>query len=378
VAFLEVGPVPVHVGVLWPTQAEALACPSGEMTPGLCARCGHVYNVDFDPERVDYSRTYDNALHFSSVFQAYENELARRLFEQHDLAGKTVVEIGCGSGHFLGGLMELGAARGFGYDPSHDSTRVDPLARGRVEFVRGHYPETPVDGGADLVVLRHVLEHVDEPARMLASLHEGLGAKPGAALYCEVPNGLLALREHSIWDLMYEHCSYFVPESLRWGMEAAGFEVLHLEAAYGGQFLGCSARVPAAPPAITAPDPAALDLLASDAGAYREHFEHKRDDLRRRLAELAAAGRRVVVWGAGGKTVGLAAVTGADSGIELAVDVNPGKQGTFLAGSGWRISAPEELQAVRPDVVLLPNPIYRDEVAADLSRLGVSAELWTV
>ena len=381
VAFLEVGDVPAHVGVLWSTREEARACPAGPMTPGFCARCGHVYNVGFDPTIVDYGRAYDNALHFSSVFQEYEQELARRLDARYRLSGKTVVEIGCGSGHFLGLLMEKGAARGFGYDPSHDPDRVDPLAQGRVEFVRGHYPETQVEGGADLVVLRHVLEHVAEPQGMLSSLREGLSAKPGAVLYCEVPNGLLAIRENSIWDLMYEHCSYFVAESLRWALEAAGFEVLHLEQSYSGQFLGAEARVADAPDvvgALSVPDPAELERLAMDARSFGRHFEQRRDALRARLAELEAEGGRAVVWGAGGKTVGLASLVGEDSRIELAVDVNPGKQGTFLAGSGWRIVAPEELKEVRPDVVLLPNPIYRDEVEADLQRLEVPAKLWIV
>jgi len=59
----------------------------------------------------------------------------------------------------------------------------------------------------------------------------------------------------------------------------------------------------------------------------------------------------------------------ADS-IEAVVDVNPGKQGSHLAGSGLEIVAPESLRELRPDVVIVMNPIYREEIERDLARLS--------
>jgi hypothetical protein len=53
-------------------------------------------------------------------------------------------------------------------------------------------------------------------------------------------------------------------------------------------------------------------------------------------------------------------------------------QGKFIAGAGNEIVAPERLTEIRPDVVFLMNPIYRDEVQADLDRLRVDAELVAV
>ena len=61
--------------------------------------------------------------------------------------------------------------------------------------------------------------------------------------------------------------------------------------------------------------------------------------------------------------------------IDRVVDINPHKQGKFLAGTGQQIVAPEQLRDAPPDVVLLMNPIYRDEVAAQLSDLKRSPQL---
>jgi hypothetical protein len=60
------------------------------------------------------------------------------------------------------------------------------------------------------------------------------------------------------------------------------------------------------------------------------------------------------------------------------VDINPHKHGTYLPGGGQQIVAPQTLREYRPDVVIAMNPVYREEIAADLGRLGVRAELLTL
>ncbi|MCK5572471.1 MAG: SAM-dependent methyltransferase, partial [Bacteroidetes bacterium] len=56
-------------------------------------------------------------------------------------------------------------------------------------------------------------------------------------------------------------------------------------------------------------------------------------------------------------------------------DINPYKRGTYMAGTGQEIVLPEFLQSYRPDVVVVMNPIYCDEIRDDLSKLDVHAEL---
>jgi len=49
-----------------------------------------------------------------------------------------------------------------------------------------------------------------------------------------------------------------------------------------------------------------------------------------------------------------------------------------MAGTGQQIVSPTFLREYRPDVVLVMNPIYRDEIQRDLARLDVSADVVTV
>ena len=117
--FFSLEDVPVYCNVLWPTREEALAAPTGSIRLGVCAGCGLVHNTRFDPSLVEYTGDYENSLHFSPRFSRYAEELADHLFKAHDLAGRTVLEIGCGKGEFLAMLCRGGRAHGLGFDSSY-------------------------------------------------------------------------------------------------------------------------------------------------------------------------------------------------------------------------------------------------------------------
>lgn len=361
--------VPVHVGRLWPTADSAADAPTGPVDLGVCPACGFVYNAAFDPGLVDYEGSYDNALHHSDVFLAYEDELVERLLAAHDLADGLVVEVGCGPGHFLGLVCGRAGARGIGFDPSHEPEFRDPLADERVRIERGLLE--PGSGlGADLVVARHVLEHVADPGALLASLRDALG--PGGAIYVEVPNANFLLRDGSLWDVIYEHCGYFRPETLAWAAQQAGFRDVEVASAYEGQFLGLTARVGEAAGAPVDPDAA---RAVEEARRFGDLFRGQREAWGNALQARLDDGERVVVWGAGAKAVSFLNLLPRADEIACLVDRNPRKQGTHLAGMGTPILAPERLGEVGADTVVVMNPAYTEEITADLVGLGIDADV---
>ena len=112
---------------------------------------------------------------------------------------------------------------------------------------------------------------------------------------------------------------------------------------------------------------------------FVEHYEARRARWRALLTEWRAAGKRVVLWGGGSKGVAFLTTLGeAATDIAYAVDINPIKTGTFMAGTGQEIVAPAFLRDYRPDVVVIMNPVYRDEITADLSALGLAPEILTL
>jgi hypothetical protein len=79
--------------------------------------------------------------------------------------------------------------------------------------------------------------------------------------------------------------------------------------------------------------------------------------------------------GAGAKAVTFLNITDpAGSAISHVVDVNARKAGRFLAGSGQEIIEPSAVRELRPEVIVLMNPSYREEICSAVCALGLDLE----
>ena len=375
--FFELKQTPVNVCVQWPTREEALRCARGDIRLAFCGQCGFVWNEAFDAGLLDYSQAYENSLFCSELYEQYTRQLLGRLIDRYALVGKTMIDIGCGKGDFLYMFCELSGGRGIGFDTSYEEVADDHGLGERVEIIRDFYSEAYKDYQADVVASRYVFEHIEEPGRFLETVRSAIGQRRRAVVYFEVPNVSLILRELCIWDIIYEHCSYFGASALREVFERHGFEVLDVYEGYGGQFLAIEARVKEGRTAEVTTGQGRqgeLERMRGEVERFREQYEQLLALWRGRLAGWAAKGKRAVLWGAGSKGVGLLNALGVTEQIKYIVDINPRKAGKYVAGTGQRIVGPEFLREERPDVIILPNPIYREEIAARVSELGLQAE----
>ncbi len=370
--FFRLDNAPLHVGVQWPTPEAARQCPRGDIDLVFCGGCGLIFNRAFDAARLAYTGQYDNSLFFSARYQQFAHSTVERLIDRYSLRQKTIIEIGCGKGDFLRLLCEAGDNRGFGFDPSCD---VESDPGGRVQFIRDYYSPAYARYAPDLICCRQVFEHVPTPREFLADLRAAVADRPQAALYFDVPNVRIILRDLHVWTIIYEHCLYFSAESLAAIFQACGFEVLHLQECFGGQFLEVEAR-PAPLSRSTVSQAPDLHDLAAYVTSFPRQFDHCRSRWEERLEALERTGSRAVAWGAGARTIGAFNALRIGSQIPYVVDINPRKQGTYLAGTAQQIVGPAFLRDYQPALVVVMNGIYQDEIRARLRDLDVEAELW--
>ena len=64
--------------------------------------------------------------------------------------------------------------------------------------------------------------------------------------------------------------------------------------------------------------------------------------------------------------------------IEYVVDINPNRQNTYMAGTGQKIISPDFLREYQPDLVIVMNSIYYEEIKQTLSRLSLDPEIITI
>ena len=92
-----------------------------------------------------------------------------------------------------------------------------------------------------------------------------------------------------------------------------------------------------------------------------------------RLGDLARTNGRAVVWGAGSKGITFANTGDTDAGSIVAlVDINARKHGMVAPGIALPVVAPADLRRLAPDLVLISNARYQDEIRAMVADLGIA------
>ncbi len=373
--FFAVDSVPANSCLLLESEADARTFPRGRLDLAVCRGCGFITNRAFEPALTEYSTRYEETQAFSPTFVEFGKSLAKRWVDRYRLHGAHVLEIGCGKGEFLVWMVEAGAGGGTGIDPGVRPERLDGAYASRIEWIADRYDARSLHLQADAIVCRHTLEHIAPVHDFLTLIRRHIAHRDVPVLF-EVPDTRRVLQNVAFWDIYYEHCSYFTAGSVARLFRRCGFEVLNVAVDYGDQYLLIEAR-PAADVPSTAPLP--IEEQACDVLNLAVHFAKRYDEMvatwSARLAEIRSRGGNAVLWGGGSKAVSFLSAPSLSSAISRVVDINPHKQGRFLAGTGHEVVAPDEVQALRPDLVVVANPVYLDEIGDRLAAMGVTCEV---
>lgn len=372
--FVSRGEVPCHQHLVYATPEEARGIARGNIDMAACASCGFVFNRSFDPARLSYGQSYDNAQSHSAHFDAYLDGLAGMLVRDRQVRDCTIVEVGCGKGEFLRKLVGDPATGncGIGFDPSY----IGPESEldGRLVFRKSYYDASCAAVPADVVICRHVIEHIQTPLDLLRSVRAALSQARDARVFFETPAVEWILRGQVIWDFFYEHCSLFSAISIRAAFQRAGFRVEDVHYIFGEQYLWVEASPmdTGAAGEAESPDPSELIALTH---AYSEAEAQLIGHLKARLDE--ACGRmKIAVWGAGAKGVTLANLLDPDgTRIDCLIDLNPNKQGRFVPGTGHPIVSPAQAAGRGVAMAVLMNPNYRNENLKILAEQNIRMDL---
>jgi C-methyltransferase C-terminal domain/Methyltransferase domain len=366
--------LPVHSCLLMDTRDEAMAVPLGSLDLVLCPVCGYLANRAFAESLPAYSSRYEDSQAFSTTFVAYATELARQWVHDWSLGGRTVVEIGAGRGDFSRMLGDAGAGRVIAMDPTIDPVRFGSGDQRIEPLIRTFRTAADLPACA-AVVMRHVLEHVDDPVALLTGLREALAPHPEVPVLVEVPDATRIMTEGAFWDVYYEHCAYLTAATARTLFESCGFAVRRLSSAYDSQYLLVEATASGTPGPARMPG-AELSALRDLTTGFGEAVDTIVQTWAEALRQRRAADQRVVVWGAGSKgSAFLLALGEVAAAVDRVIDINPHLTGKFIAGTGHPIVAPADLARLRSDLVVVMNPVYLNEIGGMVAELSPGSDV---
>ena len=376
--FFEMRDVPVREGYLARDRNEAINCDMGDIVLCFCSSCGHIWNSEFDPDKLKLDTQYDVSLFHSASYRAYIDDTIERLKSRYDIAGKAALEIACGKGDFLRALVAHGSSHAYGFDPTFAESSLAVADRQRITAHRAFYDESYRSLRIALVTCRSALQYFSRPRPFLESIHRTLADQPDTVLYFEVPNAEETFTQGIVWNVAYELGCFFSPASLSRLFRECGFDVLDVLSGLGGSQLEIEARHSGSHLATRFESLASIEAMSAKVDSFSRVREARVRDWTARLAREAAAGRTVALWGAGHRAISFLCSIPDTSAIKFAVDINPARQGSYLPGVGLPVVAPEQLKSAPADLVVATNPNYAREIRAQLAALNVSCEFETL
>ena len=315
--------VPIFQNKVYDTYDEALNCKKSHIRLMQCKNCNFIFNSEFKPEIMDYDQDYHNEQENSKLFL---NHLDSAMDIVTSLNPKKIIEIGCGKGTFLNMLLKKG----------YDVIGFDPAYEGGSKFIKKEYYSKDYPITADLIILRHTLEHIKNPFSFLRSI-----SNTNSKIYVEIPSMDWIIKKKAFWDIHYEHCNYFLEYTLNNIFD--NYKCIPL---FDNQYFGLVGKL--------------KNIL------YNKNLSNKFNININFLKESFIKKdilkyKNVYIWGAGAKGNTFLNTIKNFNFIRGVIDINIKKQNKFIGGTGHKIISPKEIP-LNIDLIIVMNDIYIDEI----------------
>lgn len=215
----------------------------------------------------------------------------------------------------------------------------------------------------DLLIMRHVLEHLLDPAAFIDQLAWGaLQANKPVRLFAEMPCVDRVLQSKRLVDFFYEHPSQFTTRSFTTLMEQGG-EILDLEHGYDGEVIYALVELKV---------PQQYQQLARESEDFYKQAFISKTQIKAQLKNLIDTGKKVAIWGGTGKAAAFIHYFDVDAThFSLVVDSDLDKVGTFVPKTGQQIQYRDVLKEQKVDILIIPPQWRANDILAEMNREGI-------
>lgn len=311
--------------------------PAGPLTVLLCRDCDYC----FLKEVIDCS-IYNNYIYTPQISEdvvTYLRDFVLNITTELRLeSGQRGLEIGSGDGSLCREFNNVGIMF-TGVEPSKILSKISK-EQNKVETHNAFMNVGLADSIGrkfDLIVVRHVLEHIDAFASFFAAIDKCL--KPEGTLVVEVPYLGDIVNQKQFYAFFFEHLSYFNVTTLSNLLEHFGFFINRIKFVYpeGGSVLVHATRKYTPPQERTDFESGSLSQLKKAFASFRRMFEN-----------LIKENGHIAAYGAGQRGITLLNLLGASNANVTAIfDENPVYHGLLTPQSGIPVRSPLEMNRDR-------------------------------
>lgn len=290
--------------------------------------------------------------------------------------GASVLEVGCAEAYFLNRIWEIKNknVRISGVEPSKKylDTAIKLIPSGKfynniienVYFGKEKF---------DLIILRHVLEHVQSPVVNLKIISAILNKN--GRIYVEVPDASIPAEVVNQY-FHHEHLSYFTLETLTGTLARVGLRTIYIDqsianprnSGFDYPVLRAIAIPDAKMPVSNYPDQPGL-IWERHSRSKKIFFEKKLSPILKHVESLSLQGKKLGLFGAGPHTMDLLGQIQIPLTVwSVIFDNNPAKHGKQLRGIPIERPTPERLSKL--DAILVSSKAFEGEIVDQLHEIA--------
>jgi len=351
--------VPTLQNRVYVSELEAKQCSVGIVSLTYCKACNFTFNASFDDKIVIYDENYNNGVP-SQIFIEYYQEISKYIYEKYGLQNGTVYDIGCGKGTFLNILCKMYPdVTGIGIDPSYVGS-LQP--KENLTFIQEFFDASQVKLHPDLILCRHVFEHLEFPKNFLEILRNPISKYDNVPIFIEVPDFNWIVQNKTFWDLCYEHCNYFSEYSLQFMFNNSWSTLRSITKSFGAQYLWVEGVFNCTETNLTSVDQ--IQINKAQIIEFVNSISTSCTNISEIIKDHKKNGFKIVVWGMATKGVIFTNNIDIDKVlIDFCVDINTDKQQKFAPISGHLIQSPEVLKSIQSQCLfIVMNTNYISEI----------------
>tara|TARA_Y100000034_G_C6863799_1_gene393452 strand:- start:98 stop:1240 length:1143 start_codon:yes stop_codon:yes gene_type:complete len=338
----------------FPTEATLSEDSGVDLELCQCKACGL---AQLSNEPVPYHKEVIRAAAFSEDMRGFRKEQFMCFVGDNKLAGKKVVEIGCGKGEFLS-LMKKAGVDAYGIEYGTGAVKYCNKNDLKVSefYIEGEKDQIP-GGPFDCFFIMNFFEHLPDPNTTLKAIHSNLNS--GGLGLIEVPNFDMILKENLFSEFINDHLFYFTKDTLTTTLERNGFEVIECKEVWHDYIISAVVRK-------------REKLQLTEFYNHQTNIEKELQNYIRMYGPDSVA-----VYGAGHQALAVLALANLGDSVKYVVDDAPFKQNKYTPATHVPIVSSKMLETDPVDAVIVMAASYSDEVVKKLkqkykNRIGLS------
>jgi SAM-dependent methyltransferase len=349
------------------------------LTVHLCRHCGLVQSLPRIDRAPRAAAAVSSGADWGNVRygKGFRTQAAMAALKRHaDFSNELeLLDVGSNRGSFVRAFLDAA--------PNACVVAVEPDERvaqscaslERCELVKARIEDAALECGRfDIIHSCHTIEHLADPARILADHWRTL--KPGGLLLIDAPNIAILDSDDMIEEWFIDkHLYHFSARTLMRLVTASGFEIVAAPDIEDRENLLLVARKAyTAYPAADA-DPREVDDAERLIAAYVVNRARNLSALTFVAAAISEmAPKRVAMWGAG-RLFDTLVVHGRFTPASLSLLIDSHLKAHMDDRFGCKLTGPESLPAADPDVVIVMSRGFAGEIAAEARRLAPRADI---